>query len=109
MSTSFPGALDSFTNPGSTDTANGTGPGGAPTTHHLQHSNLNDSVAALEAKVGIDASTNSASIDYQIRYLKGLIMQLDSRMKAVGATASSSASATVDTLQVYLVSQVFGS
>jgi len=47
---SFPGSLDNFTNPSNTDALNNP-------SHSTQHQNANDAIEALEAKVGITAST----------------------------------------------------
>jgi hypothetical protein len=60
MAIQFPTALDDFTNPIGTD-----GLGSGPVTHSQQHGNLNDAVEALEAKVGIDGSTDPNSLTYQ--------------------------------------------
>ena len=46
----FPTSLDSFTNPGAGDYMDAVG-------HAAQHSDVNDAVEALEAKLGISAST----------------------------------------------------
>lgn len=62
MTTSFPTSLDTFTNPTSTNVLADSTP-----KHSLQHSNLNDAVLALEAKVGVDASLVNTSIDYTIK------------------------------------------
>ena len=65
MATAFPGALDTFTNPSSTDLMNsGTVP------HATQHSDLNDAVEALEAKVGANSSAVATSFDYRIGILE---------------------------------------
>jgi hypothetical protein len=50
MSTNFPTSLDSLTNPTGTD------PLSSPS-HSAQHANANDAIEAIEAKVGIAAST----------------------------------------------------
>jgi len=60
MSTVFPGALDTFTNPLSTDKLN------APS-HATQHTHSNDAVLALETKVGIDGSAVITTLDYLLR------------------------------------------
>jgi hypothetical protein len=65
VSTNFPSALDSFTNPAATDTM-------AAVPHHTQHANANDAIAALEAKVGVNNSGDSSSIDYRVRHLESL-------------------------------------
>src|SRR3990167_632361 len=48
--TSFPTSLDVFTNPSGTDSV-------ATVSHSGQHGNANDAIEALEAKLGITAST----------------------------------------------------
>lgn len=48
--TNFPTSLDTLTNPASTDSV-------STVSHSSQHANANDAVEALEAKVGITAST----------------------------------------------------
>ena len=57
MSTSFPTVLDALTNPAATDGLTG---------HAAQHANANDAIEALEAKVGVDNSTDPASLDYRV-------------------------------------------
>lgn len=59
MSTNFPTGLDTLTNPTSTD------PMTSPS-HSAQHANANDAIEALEAKVGIDGSAVTTSLDYKI-------------------------------------------
>lgn len=48
--TSFPASLDSLTNPSATDSV-------ATVSHSSQHSNANDAIEALEAKLGTQSST----------------------------------------------------
>lgn len=60
MTTSFPSSLDAFTNPDATTDDLDT-PG---VLHDEQHENANDAIEALEAKVGIDGSAVTTSIDY---------------------------------------------
>lgn len=59
MSTNFPTALDTLTNPTATDYLN------SPS-HAGQHSDANDAIEALEAKVGINSSAVTTSHDYKI-------------------------------------------
>lgn len=60
MAISFPTSLDALTNPSSTTALNdGTIP------HHQQHGDANDAIEALEAKVGIDGSADTVSLDYK--------------------------------------------
>ena len=63
MATNFPSSVDSFTNPTTSDTL-------ASVSHSAQHSDVNDAVEALEAKVGVDSSTVSSSLDYRVAALE---------------------------------------
>ena len=63
MATNFPNSLDNLTNPASTD------PTDAPS-HSQQHANANDAIEALEAKVGINSSANTTSLDYRVSQLE---------------------------------------
>jgi len=61
MTTNFPSSLDDFTNPTAQDSLN------SDTVPHAdQHANLNDAVEALEAKVGVDSSAVTSSLDYKV-------------------------------------------
>jgi hypothetical protein len=62
MTTNFPNGLDSFINPNSSDHLDGP----AGTTHADQHVNANDSIAALQARVGTTGSTVPTTIDYEL-------------------------------------------
>ena len=61
MASSFPTSLDTFTNPTSADALDS-----VSVPHATQHSDLNDAVEALEAKVGADSSAVTSSHDYKI-------------------------------------------
>lgn len=63
MATQFPEELDSFTNPQPTDSV-------AAVSHAAQHANANDAIEALQAKVGVDGSTNTTSLDYRVTALE---------------------------------------
>ena len=63
MSINYPTSLDSLTNPSSSNSLSYPG-------HSSQHSNANDAIEALEAKVGIDSSADIGSIDYRIGQLE---------------------------------------
>lgn len=65
MTIGFPTTLDNFTNPTPADNLN------TPTVlHSTQHANLNDVVEALEAKVGVNGSLVTASLDYKVTQLE---------------------------------------
>lgn len=74
MATNFPTSLDALTNPTSSDGLN------SPS-HSSQHANANDSIEALEAKVGINSSAVTTSHDYKLGEVTGTD-------KAVSKTAS---------------------
>ena len=59
MTTAFPSSLDTFSNPSAVDPLSGG--------HHAQHGNANDAIAALQAKVGVDSSAVTSSLDYKVR------------------------------------------
>src|SRR5688572_8083688 len=64
----FPASLDVLTNPTEFDQGNsGTVP------HWSQHATLNDIVEALEAKVGIDSSADTNSLDYKVNNASGSV------------------------------------
>jgi hypothetical protein len=61
---SYPTSLDTFTNPSSGDTTN------SPS-HSTQHSDANDAIEALQAKVGADSSAVTTSHDYKLSGVTG--------------------------------------
>jgi hypothetical protein len=60
MATLFPGALDAPVNPVGTDPL-------VTPDHAGQHTNENDAIKALEAKVGVDNSAVTSSLDYMMK------------------------------------------
>ena len=63
MATSFPTSIDAFSNPSASD------PQDSPS-HAAQHTNKNDAIEAIEAKVGADSSAVTTSHDYLIAKLR---------------------------------------
>lgn len=61
MTTNFPSGLDSFTNPTATDAMDS-----VTVPHADQHADVNDAVEALQAKVGVDGSAVTSSLDYKV-------------------------------------------
>ena len=57
MATNYPGSLDNFTNPTSTNTLD------SPS-HSLQHSDINDAVEAIENKLGVGTATPGTATAY---------------------------------------------
>jgi len=62
MATTFPTTLDQLLNPAATDSIEFV-------SHSAQHSNANDAIEALEAKLGVNNSTDPTTIDYKVRDL----------------------------------------
>lgn len=65
MAINYPTSLDTFTNPTSSDAMNS-----VSVPHATQHSDLNDAVEALEAKVGVNGSAVTSSLDYRVATLE---------------------------------------
>lgn len=59
MAINFPTSLDALTNPASGDSL--TSP-----SHAGQHADANDAIEALQAKVGVNSSAVSTSLDYKV-------------------------------------------
>jgi len=68
MSTTFPTTLDTFLNPGATTKLDATG-SDPRLRHSTQHDNINDSMAAVQAKVGVNFSSVNTSLDYIVTLL----------------------------------------
>lgn len=66
MATNFPTSLDDYDNPPTTYGQQTLQSGDGVITHGQIHVNHNDSIEAIEAKVGIDGSTDTDSIDYKL-------------------------------------------
>ena len=63
--TNYPGSLDTFQNPTAATTMDAAG-----FEHDVQHTNLNDAVAALQIKCGLNGDTNPACFDFRISALE---------------------------------------
>jgi hypothetical protein len=75
MSITFPTSLDSFSNPSGTDLLENAN---AALDHDVQHSNANDAIEALEAKVGANSSAITTSHDYKLSAVTGTAKALTS-------------------------------
>lgn len=78
MTITYPTTLDTLTNPTGTDLLENSN---AALDHDVQHSNANDAIEALEAKVGVNGSAVTTSHDYKLS-------EVTSSDKAVGKTAT---------------------
>lgn len=67
MATNFPTALDTLTNPTASDSMDS-----VTVPHATQHADANDAIEALQAKVGIDASAVTSSLDYRVGELEAV-------------------------------------
>ena len=103
MTTNFPTSLDSLTNPSATDAMDS-----VTVPHATQHADLNDAVEALEAKVGVDGSAVTTSLDYQVGVLPtgivagGYYASTDVYV-GTSAVALASFTATTQTNRRYLI------
>ena len=70
MATNYPTSLDQLTNPNSSDQLS------APS-HSQQHTNANDAIEALEVKVGVNGSTDPASLTYKVSTIETTLINLD--------------------------------
>jgi hypothetical protein len=61
LATNYPASLDNLSNPASTDSLSG---------HADLHTNVNDALEALQAKVGVDNSAVATSLDYRVAALE---------------------------------------
>lgn len=64
MATNFPSSLDALTNPQATDNT-------STVDHAAQHTNANDAIEALQAKVGADSSAVTTSHDHKLSGVTG--------------------------------------
>jgi hypothetical protein len=64
VATNFPTSLDSLTNPTSSNSL-------ASPDHAGQHANANDAIQALQAKVGVNSSAVTSSLDYKVGLIAG--------------------------------------
>jgi hypothetical protein len=70
MATNFPNNLDLFQNPDASDTLDG-----SFVPHADQHANINDAMAAAQAKLGVDFSNVTTSLDYITNLLLATSLQ----------------------------------
>jgi len=91
VATNFPSSLDSLTNPASGDSL-------SSPSHSVQHADANDAIEALQAKVGVDGSAVTTSLDYKVTngVLSGLnvdsgVLYVDAANNRVGINNQSPA------------------
>lgn len=105
MATNFPTSLDSLTNPTSGDSLN------SPS-HAGQHADANDAIEALQAKVGVNSSAVTTSIDYKLRNLdastitngsltSAVVDQLEENWNIVASAATGTINFDVKTASIW--------
>lgn len=82
MATDFPNNLDNLVNPNSTSSLSNP-------SHSDQHINANDAIEALQAKVGIDGSSDTSSLDYRITQLELSPVDVEQVQDAIAAAFAS--------------------
>jgi len=68
MAIAFPTSLDSLTNPTASDQLDS-----VSVPHAAQHADINDAVEAIEAKVGVNSSAVTGSLDYRMARVEEIL------------------------------------
>jgi hypothetical protein len=68
MATAYPGGIDDFTNPTSTDTLNS-----ISVPHASQHADLNDAVEAIEATLGVNPQGSESTVSARVGALEATV------------------------------------
>jgi len=98
MTTSYPGGLDNFTNPTSTDTLSS-----ATVPHATQHTNANDAIKAIETELGTNPKGSYASVAARLAASTGSITTW--RKAASGGETSLTGTDDFSTTLAYTVGQ----
>jgi hypothetical protein len=83
MATNFPTSLDALTNPTSSNKLSDAG-----VLHADQHANANDAIEALEAKVGVNSSAVTTSLEYRVAQLEKTFTTLANGTLALALAAN---------------------
>jgi hypothetical protein len=76
MATSFPNSIDQLINPNGSDALS------APS-HSDQHTNANDAIEALEAKVGVNGSQDPTSLTYKVSSIETTLNDVTNNTDAI--------------------------
>jgi hypothetical protein len=98
MATAYPGAIDNFTNPTSSDTLNS-----VTVPHATQHSDLNDAVEAIETALGTNPEGGAADVSARIGALETTVdtasTGLVDRVDALETTVDTATTGLVDRVE----------
>ena len=86
----FPASLDSFVDPAATSWCNANNTTGPVVLHSTAHTLINDAMAAVQAKVGTDSSTDHNSLDYKIAAAAAAILALQGTSLLYGSGSPAS-------------------
>lgn len=89
MAVNFPASLDNFTNPSSNSSV-------ANPSHSQQHSDANDAIEALQAKVGANNSSVVTSHDYKIAQLESLVTSAVAGAKSIYQEVRNNTGSAID-------------
>ena len=113
MATSYPNALDNFTNPTSTDTLNS-----ATVPHADQHANANDAIEAIEGELGTNPKGAKATVKARLDDVDTSVSNKVSTSVSISTTAplagggdlsaNRTFSINESSDQLLLASQIFG-
>ena len=98
MTTAYPGGIDNFTNPTSTDTLSS-----ATVPHASEHANANDAIKAIETELGTNPKGSYASVSARLAASTGSITTW--RKAAAGGETSLSGTDDFSTTLAYTVGQ----
>jgi len=91
MATNFPTSLDSLTNPSGTDSM-------SSPSHAGQHADANDAIEALQAKVGVDGSAVTSSLDFRTDALETATTDLQTDIDNINELQQNEQTGTTYTL-----------
>ena len=100
MTTNFPSSIDAFTNPTSADTLDNP-------PHDQQHADINDAMEAVQAKIGVDGSADTGSLDYKVANQGLTLVKSQTIGSGVSSvTVTNAFSATFENYQISVVVDV---
>lgn len=92
MTTAYPGAIDTFSNPVSTDKL-----GASTVPHSSQHININDSVNAIEATLGVNPQGGFTTVNDRIATIEAELSGGTGTVTSVSVTTANGVSGSVAT------------